>query len=163
MRRFTICLLLILTEFLPPAPGFAEVTIRLRPSRLWLAVVLLSSLYLLLTAVHWLVLLLVPLAGWHALRADGWFCGPDRLPGLNIRRFRDLYLQETGQALPVTVLAGTVVLPWLIVLQGVRAGRRFHLVLFPDSAPADAQRRLRVYLRWSVPGLNSAGVRNVCK
>ena len=51
---------------------------------------------------------------------------------------------------PVRLAASTVVLPWLIVLRGRAAGRRFCVILCADSAPPAALRTLRVLLHWHV-------------
>ncbi|CAG1000686.1 hypothetical protein RHDC4_03161 [Rhodocyclaceae bacterium] len=46
------------------------------------------------------------------------------------------------------LLAGSTVLPWLVVLRLRVDGRRLSLALLPDGLEGDGHRLLRLWLRW---------------
>ena len=128
--------------------------IELKPSRR-LGLLLLGMTALALAAV-WLAALpaaarLALAAGVAALTAVGWRRA--RLPGV-LRITRDGRLQGPGAEggwTDVEVLGDSFVTPALVVLRyRMPADRSVHSrVLLPDSADADALRRLRVSLRWT--------------
>lgn len=91
-------------------------------------------------------LLLWPL--WRAARQSGWLGAA--LPELAVTARGELILQHAGYAEAVSVAADSYVSPWLVVLQLDTLHGRQTLLLTVDSAPADALRRLRVYLRWRI-------------
>lgn len=130
-------------------PAFRVVV---RPSRGWLAWVAVNGLVLaVLLPWHvspW-VALVVPALSWGALAADGWpHAGVRtvfRFDPCSGRAWRET---ADGDA-AIDVLGESVAWPWLIVLRYREAGRRRARLLLPDSAPADALRRLRVFLRWA--------------
>ena len=127
---------------------FAPLRIVPVPSRCGLALTLLAALAaaVALGATDGLHagLLLLPLPVlWQGRQFGGFGATP---PVLDIDAAGRLLLN--GQ--PVRLAASTVVLPWLIVLRGRAAGRRFSMVLCADSAPAAALRTLRVLLHWHV-------------
>ena len=56
---------------------------------------------------------------------------------------------RSGNVLRGTVRASSFVSPWLVALAvQLDSGRRRSLVILPDSAPGEARRRLRVWLRF---------------
>lgn len=91
-------------------------------------------------------LLLWPI--WRAARQSGWLGAI--LPELAVTARGELILQHAGYAEAVSVAADSYVSPWLMVLQLDTLHGRQVLLLTVDSAPADALRRLRVYLRWRI-------------
>jgi len=122
------------------------------PSRAWLAWVIVVVVLLAVTlTAHVSVWLLPPLvwAGWRALAADGWL-GRPRIERIRVAPSGRISVCLRGCAEQEAVLgAHSVVWPWLLVLNLTLGARRVTQVIFPDSAPRDAQRRLRVFVRWS--------------
>lgn len=97
-------------------------------------------------------LLAVALSGlalWRGLRQQGWLGAP--LPQLEVSARGELIAHWPSHAEQVDVRADSLALPWLIVLKLNTQRGRLALLLTVDSAPADALRRLRVYLRWAQP------------
>lgn len=97
-------------------------------------------------------LLAVALSGlalWRGLRQQGWLGAP--LPQLEVGARGELIAHWPSHAEQVDVRADSLALPWLIVLKLNTQRGRLALLLTVDSAPADALRRLRVYLRWAQP------------
>jgi toxin CptA len=97
-------------------------------------------------------LLAVALSGlalWRGLRQQGWLGVP--LPQLEVSARGELIAHWPSHAEQVGVRADSLALPWLIVLKLNTQRGRLALLLTVDSAPADALRRLRVYLRWAQP------------
>lgn len=97
-------------------------------------------------------LLAVALSGlalWRGLRQQGWLGVP--LPQLEVSARGELIAHWPSHAEQVDVRADSLALPWLIVLKLNTQRGRLALLLTVDSAPADALRRLRVYLRWAQP------------
>ncbi|MFO1234227.1 MAG: protein YgfX [Rivihabitans pingtungensis] len=97
-------------------------------------------------------LLAVALSGlalWRGLRQQGWLGAP--LPQLEVSARGELIAHWPSHAEQVGVRADSLALPWLIVLKLNTQRGRLALLLTVDSAPADALRRLRVYLRWAQP------------
>lgn len=132
-----------------PRPRFV---VTLAPSRAWLGWVAVSgcvAALLLATALSPLLLLLLPWPLWRALAADGRFGAP-RLEHMAVagETVRIRYGGCDGEA---AVLGASIVWPWLVLLHLERCGQRIVCPVFPDSAPADARRRLRVWLRWCAP------------
>ena len=81
---------------------------------------------------------------------------------LRLQATGELYFLQGGQALDdataVSVLASSVVHPWLSVLHlKAPTGERHNLVLWPDSLNPDDFRRLRVFLRWRLAFSADAG------
>ena len=81
-------------------------------------------------------------AGWRRARRSTWL-RIDSNGGLEIR-------DAAGGWAPVEVQASSLVAQYFMVLRYRTVARRVvtHVIL-PDSAPADAIRRLRVSLRWA--------------
>jgi hypothetical protein len=120
-------------------------------SRLWLGALLLMLLCLLpalLMHAHGLALLPLPWLLWRALAADGWLPGMARPERVEVTAQGQLRLLESGLVYPAELRDQSVALPGLIVLNLLCAGRRRAFAIFADSAPAEAQRQLRVFLRW---------------
>lgn len=82
-------------------------------------------------------------------RQQGWLGVP--LPQLEVSARGELIAHWPSHAEQVGVRADSLALPWLIVLKLNTQRGRLALLLTVDSAPADALRRLRVYLRWAQP------------
>ncbi len=127
--------------------------IELKPSRLlglllagMLALALIAlQLAALPEAVRWaLAIAAIGLSGWGGWRARG-------LETLRIDGDGQLQcLDREGAWREVEVLGDSLVSPALIVLRyRTPAGQVRNLTLLPDSADADALRRLRVTLRWA--------------
>ncbi|MFP5382044.1 MAG: protein YgfX [Gammaproteobacteria bacterium] len=126
--------------------------IELKPSRL--LGVLLAGMGALALAVLARVTLpegLWPVLAGVILLIAGWGAWRSR-PRERLRRLADGRLQvsdEAGDWHDVEVLGDSFVSPLLIVLRYRIGGRKARsLVLLPDSADAEALRRLRVSLRW---------------
>jgi toxin CptA len=122
----------------------------IRPSRLWLCFVLLVALAAcpaLWSSVPQ-ALWLLPLMLWRCWRADGWWRTQTRVTAFRVLSDSGCQLQAAGVWFWAVVRNDSVAWPWLIVLNLDVSGRRRSVVLFVDSAPAAARRRLRVYLRW---------------
>jgi toxin CptA len=62
-----------------------------------------------------------------------------------------------NQFLALALLPAATVHPWLTVLRLVGEGREYRMLIAGDSAPPDAFRRLRVWLRWRADFANGAG------
>ncbi|MCD5328396.1 hypothetical protein ACFFU8_12645 [Chromobacterium piscinae] len=137
----------------PPLQPFS---VPLRPSRWWLALVSAAfAAYAAVVAWHLpaAYLISVPAAAWlarRALRADGWLWGeaPERL---EIDPRGRLFLCRGGERREAEVLDDCFVTPLLTVLSARQDGRRRSVMLWPDSAGAEARRLLRVYLLWFHP------------
>lgn len=137
-------------------PLLQPFSVPLRPSRCWLGLVSAAILaYASIVALYLpaAYLISVPAAGWlawRALRADGW-----RNRGATQRLEVDprgrLFLCREGERLEAVVLDDCFVTPLLTVLSVKLDGKRRSVMLWPDSADADARRRLRVYLLWFHP------------
>jgi toxin CptA len=137
-------------------PLLQPFAVALRPSRLWLSLVLGALAgYVLLLALYLPAryLFSVPLAAWlawRAARANGWWRGaaPQRL---EIDPRGRLFLCQGGLRQEAEVLDDCFVTPVLTVLNLKVAGKRRSVMLWPDSADAEARRLLRVYLLWFEP------------
>jgi hypothetical protein len=96
-------------------------------------------------AARWLLLAMVALSGWRALRAS-------QVVGLRLGDRGELVLLSVAGDCPaVTVLPDTAVFSRLIVLrlrEDDDRGRRRSLTLLPDSMPPGQFRLLRLWLRW---------------
>ncbi|TJZ73295.1 protein YgfX [Chitiniphilus eburneus] len=77
--------------------------------------------------------------GWRGLHGHGQL----RAPGDGT-----LWLEHGGGEALIQPLPGTLVTTLLIVLRYRQAGGARSLVLWPDSAPAEPLRHLRIWLRW---------------
>lgn len=69
------------------------------------------------------------------------------------------FTQNNGESLKITILAGTVVTPYLTVLNGYCKESSFirrlfphSIIVFSDAVEAESYRQVRVYLRWSAVG-----------
>ncbi|OBU86880.1 protein YgfX [Chromobacterium subtsugae] len=137
-------------------PLLQPFAVAMRPSRLWLALVLASWLAYALLLSRYLppaYLLSLPAAGyfaWRALRAGGW-----RRNGawqrLEVDPQGRLSLCAAAESREAQVLDDCFVTPLLTVLNLRLEGRRVSLMLWPDSADAESRRQLRVYLLWFHP------------
>ncbi|MTD33836.1 protein YgfX [Paludibacterium denitrificans] len=128
--------------------------LNLRPSRLWLALVLLavvafSAVVLRYLPLAWSALLPLPvLLGLGCLRANGWWHGRQAVRRLEVDAAGRLTLWFGTTAVAAQVLDDSFVSPWLVVLNVKAEGRRHAVMLWPDSTDAESLRRLRVYLLW---------------
>jgi toxin CptA len=122
------------------------------PSRAWFCWVtaaVASAALLLCSHVSPLACLPLPWLGWRALRADGWLGGAAPAAfAFDAGSGRAWLDDDVGQR-AIRIREDSVVWPWLIVLRFELAGRCCSRCIFPDSAPADVRRRLRVFLRWA--------------
>jgi toxin CptA len=76
---------------------------------------------------------------------------PGSLVGLELNSKGELHVQrQDGKKQSVTVLADSVVLPYLTILNLKMDGRRWHrhMLITPDRVESNAFRQLRVWLRW---------------
>lgn len=92
----------------------------------------------------WQAGLLLALGGsllWHARQTTPPLVLRGKADGSLERRSDDTWLR-------VELSASSTVLPRLTVLHIKEQGSRRHLVILPDSLPAEDFRRLRVWLRW---------------
>ncbi|POZ64062.1 protein YgfX [Chromobacterium alticapitis] len=134
-------------------PLLQPFAVPLRPSRLWLGLVLAALAADALLLARYLppsFLLSLPVAaglGWLALRADGRLGGavPERL---EVDARGRLFLCRGENRQEAEVLDDCFVTPQLTVLNARAAGRRRSVMLWPDSADAESRRQLRVYLLW---------------
>ncbi|OHX19427.1 protein YgfX [Chromobacterium sphagni] len=137
-------------------PLLQSFAVELRPSRLWLALVLASWLAYALLLLCYLppaYAMSLPAAAffaWRALRAGGWW-RTDAWRRLEIDPQGRLHLCGDGGRREARVLDDCFVTPLLTVLNLQADGRRQSLMLWPDSADAEARRLLRVYLLWFHP------------
>lgn len=143
---------------------FIPLELRVRRSRIH-AALLASAAGLALVAIAWAALpvwLRLVLAG-AVLAGTGqnWREAARGADGLRVSRGGQIQLGR--RAWQDAVLVGQpVVLPWLIRMNLVQAdGRRVTLLLWPDSADANALRKLRTWLKWGrhPAGLDVSGSR----
>ncbi|MEJ6593493.1 MAG: hypothetical protein QNL99_16060 [SAR86 cluster bacterium] len=88
-----------------------------------------------------------------ALLQNGLRCGPSAITGLRLEAGG--WSLTTGQdaKTTATLLAGQVVLSWLVVMHfETSEGRRMALALLPDSLPAQSFRHVRALLRLGLVG-----------
>ncbi|MCW3479001.1 hypothetical protein OL229_05420 [Neisseriaceae bacterium JH1-16] len=128
-------------------------------SRLWLALVLLAhgslSVVLLayLPSAAWL-LVTMPLTLWLSLSPDGWLPERRRVTRLAVDprgRLSVGFDGDAGLIGPASLaepLDDCFISTWLIVLNLRIDGRRHSVAVWPDTAPAEFRRALRVYLLW---------------
>ena len=136
-------------------------TVSLNASRLWLYSVLLVSALLLpaLSVTCPLALLLLPWFIWRALAQDGWLAANAKISKIQLDADGKMMvlqsrLRQRPEWLPAKVFDNSVALPWLIVLNLQVAGQHHSVAIFADSAPAEARRQLRVFLRWpTIPAI----------
>lgn len=127
-----------------------------RPSRLWLGFVLLMhALYgaaiLACMPQQWWLLLPAPLSLAYCLAVDGWLWPRPGLSSLEVGAHGELTILYRGLPLSAQLLPSSTVWSWLTVLQLQSGGRRFSLMLLPDSTSLEARRRLNMYVRWFPP------------
>jgi toxin CptA len=125
------------------------IEINLKPSRALIAA--LSAMHLLAIAAVWV--LSWPIATSFTvlvLVSFTWCWRRKWAVTLKINVKGELLLQQDGDWLEVKVLASSLVLPYLTVLNLKLPGRRWplNIVLLPDSLDAQDYRKLRVWLRW---------------
>ncbi len=86
----------------------------------------------------------------HCLLRDAWLRLPHSCAGLVLEEDGAVFIQRDGAQLPCCILSGSLVTPWLTILnvlpQNARLAR--NLVILPDSLDAESFRQLRVQLRW---------------
>lgn len=131
---------------------------KLHPSRRLTAAIVSAVLVCLvvvsLLPVHWggQVLLMLACAAWgvQALRLHARLSLPQACRVLRLEAAPEVTLiQNDGQHLAGTMGGGSVILPWLVLLDIRLAGkRRRSVVLCVDSLDAQSLRRLRVLLKW---------------
>ena len=134
--------------------------IALRPSRMLIAMLATAHLAAVAAAAvsHPGTLLKLALCaalavnGCWTLRRHGLLKAAASIVALEIRGESDCLAQMRDQRwIECRVLASSYVTPLLVVLHLRCRGHRFarHVVILPDSMPAETFRRLRVRLRWS--------------
>ncbi len=86
----------------------------------------------------------------HCLLRDAWLRLPHSCVGLVLEEEAALFIQRDGAELPCRILPGSLVGPWLTVLNVLAQGERRarSVVILPDSLDAESFRQLRVRLRW---------------
>ena len=89
------------------------------------------------------------LALWRGLRQQGWLGAP--LPQLEVSARGELIAHWPSHAEQVGVRADSLALPWLDCAETEHPARPPGLAAHRGQRPADALRRLRVYLRWAQP------------
>ncbi|MGL6071351.1 protein YgfX [Craterilacuibacter sp.] len=126
--------------------------VALRPSRLALALSCLFALWLALTVLLWgapsWVLVLDGLLLCAILQREGWLPSRQRPRHLDVSLSGVLSADFADGTQTLSLSGRSWVTPWLCVLIARTHTRRVLLPLWPDSADADALRKLRVYLRW---------------
>lgn len=137
---------------------FLPLELTLRPSRICLALMALA--HGLALAGIWLAVL----PGWAqglltaALLTAArqlWRESRRQPRGLRVSRSGQLELLE-GEWRTAKLRGRPVVLPWLVSVELVpKAGKARRLILWPDSAPADGLRKLRVWLKWGALNLTA--------
>ena len=136
-------------------PQLQPFAVAMRPSRLWLALVLASWLAYALLLLNYLpaaYLFSLPAAAffaWRAARAGGW--RRDAWLRVEVDPRGGLSLCSAAGCQEAMALDDSFVTPLLTVLNLRLDGRRVSLMLWPDSADAEARRRIRVYLLWFHP------------
>jgi toxin CptA len=128
-------------------------------SRLWLALVLLAHAGLVLVLLTYLpgaawLLAAMPLTLWLSLAPDGWLPGSRRVTRLAVDPRGRLSVGFDRDAWPngamtlAEPLDDCFISTWLVVLNLRIDGRRHSVAVWPDAAPAEFRRALRVYLLW---------------
>jgi len=128
-------------------PRCVPFVVGLRPSRLWLCWIV-GLCVALFAALPIFAMLPLPWLAWSALAADGWLPGRSRVDRIEVTAGGRVVIAARGALSSGTVCDSSVALPGLIVLNLRQDGRRRSVVVFADSAPGEAQRQLRVFLRW---------------
>lgn len=133
--------------------------IRLRPSRLLLAVLSVAhiaalSIVLLMPLPLWLMAVLatlVVISMVHATVFQAMLQGRNAVIVLKTTQTGLEVATRLGVWNRVDILASTFVSPWLVVLHLRQEGRRrpMYVMLLPDMLSSDEFRRLRVWLRWA--------------
>ncbi len=131
--------------------------IELSPSR-YLAFILVSvhgaaSLVPLLVLPWWAgstIVLMLLLGLRHYLLRDAWLRLPHSCARLVLEEEGAVLVRRDGAELSCRILPGSMVTPWLTVLNILPQGARFarSVVILPDSLDAESFRQLRVWLRW---------------
>jgi len=107
---------------------------------MWLALVL--AVTALDTQSQWVLLLCGLLASLSLLRSSG-MAGREGSVSVDARGACHLQLQR------VALLPGCVALPWLVLLRGRTAQKKYlTLLVWRDAVPAETHRSLRVYVQW---------------
>ncbi len=141
--------------------------LKLLPSRT--LVLLLAMAHLLSLLVVWL-LQLIPVIQIAAslmilasflfhLRRDGLLTAGSSIPQFHLdSECNCTYLTRNGTWHDARVLGSSMVTPWLSVLNLSPENSRLtrHIVIFPDSADAESQRKMRVLLRWKCANASRA-------
>lgn len=94
------------------------------------------------------VLLLLNLA--YQLRRTAWLIAPSAVAAFRFEDGAVLLDTRAGKQFTATLLANSLVTPYLTVLNVLPQGARLFrsVLVLPDSLDAESFRRLRVYLRW---------------
>lgn len=129
----------------------------LRPSRLWLAWVVLTHAGLLISVIYlmphqwaWLIACITPFTVWYTLAPAGWLPGRPFMQYIQIDALGQLSI-SSNSSLPsqrVKVLDNSFISNWLIIINLELNGQQQSLLILNDSAPETFRRSLRVYLRW---------------
>lgn len=140
---------------MPQARLLPPFALQLRPSRIWLRLVLaslcLSVVLLLIYLPRWAAMIPCQcLLAWLALRANGWWSphGVQRIEVDGQGRMRWYQGRDVAEVLPRD---DSFVSPLFVIVNVMAAGRRHSCLLLPDSADQAALRQLRVYLLWFHP------------
>lgn len=94
------------------------------------------------------LLLLVSLR--QCLLCHVWLSLPHSCAGLVLEEEGAVFIRRDGAHLPCRILPGSLVSPWLTVLNAQPQNARgvLSIVILPDSLDAESFRQLRVRLRW---------------
>lgn len=139
----------------------------LRPSRLWLAWVVLTHTGLLVAVIYlipqwaWLIACIAPFTFWYALASAGWLPGRPVVQHIQIDALGRLSVSFNPSLPPQQgkVLDNSFISNWLIILNLEVNGRLRSLLILNDSAPEAFRRSLRVYLRWfPIQSINKTSV-----
>ncbi len=86
----------------------------------------------------------------HCLLYHAWLSLPHSCAGLVLEEEGAVFIRRDGAHLPCRILSGSLVAPWLTVLnvQPDEARGVLSIVILPDSLDAESYRQLRVRLRW---------------
>ncbi len=132
--------------------------VELSPSR-YLALILIAAhgaaaavpLLLLPLWAGALVASLLSLNLYHSLLRDAWWRLAHSCAGLVLEDAQAEIVRRDGACQPCRILPGSLVTPWLTVLNLLPEGARYacSVIILPDSLDAESFRRLRVWLKWS--------------
>lgn len=96
------------------------------------------------------VMCLLLLSLGHCLLRHAWLRLPYSCAGLLLEEDGVVLIRRDGVHLPCRILPGSLVAPWLTVLNMLPEGERLvrSVVILPDSLDAESFRQLRLWLKW---------------